>query len=137
MPAYQDMLDAGMMVGPRLRSTAPAIFSMNRFETIDDVRAVIGRYRDHYRLRNIKQYRSGSRRVRQWVAEAARETGMHPTVEGALSMRLDLQQMLDGFAGHEHALPADLHEDVLTLMKEMRTSYTTTLQITNGGVPAQ
>ena len=68
---------------------------------------------------------------------AARELGMHPTVEGALSMKLDLMQIIDGFAGHEHALPASLHHDVITLMKEMRTSYTTTLQITNGGFPAQ
>lgn len=137
MLAYQDLIDAGLVVGPRLRSTAPAIFSMNRFETPEDVKAVLSRYRDHYRLRNIKQYRTGSRRVRQWIAQAARELGMHPTAEGALSMKLDLMQILDGFAGHEHALPADLHEDVLTLLREMRTSYTATLGITNGGAPAQ
>lgn len=137
MLAYQDLIDAGLVVGPRLRSTAPAIFSMNRFGSLEDVKAVLSRYRDHYRLRNIKQYRTGSRRVRQWIAQAAREMGMHPTVEGALSMKLDLMQILDGFAGHEHALPADLHEDVLTLLREMRTSYTATLGITNGGAPAQ
>jgi hypothetical protein len=96
------------------------------------------RYRDDYRLRNIKEYRSGNRRVREWVAEACREFGMQPTTEGALAMKLDLSQIIDGFAGNEHALVASpLQADVLGLLTAMRTSYTTTLQITNGGPPGE
>src|SRR5690606_34891718 len=80
----------------------------------------------------------GSRKVRQWVAEAAARLGMQPTTEGALSMKLDLTQMLDGFAGNEHALvAAPLQKDVLALLRFTRTSYTTTLEITNGGPPGQ
>jgi len=138
MIAYQDLLDAGLMVGPRIRQTGVALFSMQRFASLDDAMAVIGRYRDDYRLRNIKQYRTGSRKVRQWVAEAAARLGMQPTTEGALSMKLDLTQMLDGFAGNEHALvAAPLQTDVLALLRFTRTSYTTTLEITNGGPPGQ
>lgn len=138
MLAYQDMLDAGLMVGPRLRSTGPALFSMNRFASPGDVRAVLGRYRDDYRLGNIKEYRAGSRRSRQWIVDAARDMGLHQTTEGALSMKLDLSQIIDGYAGNEHALvAAPLQKDVLTLMVETRASYTATLQITNGGPPAQ
>ena len=138
MLAYQDLLDAGMMVGPRLRSTGPAIFTMNRFGSPEDVRAVLHRYRDDYRLGNIKEYRAGSRRARQWIVDAAREMGLHQTTEGALSMKLDLSQIIDGYAGNEHALvAAPLRKDVLMLMAQTRASYTTTLQITNGGPPAQ
>ncbi len=136
MLAYQDLLDTGAMLGPRLRSTGPAIFSMNRFTSLDQVRAVMRRYRDAYGLRNIKEYRTGSRRVRQWVAIAAREFGMLPTTEGAISMKLDLTQILDGFAGNEHALAAvPLGRDVVGLLAAMRTSYTTTLMVTNSGPP--
>jgi hypothetical protein len=111
---------------------------MQRFQSLDDVRAVMRRYRDDYRLRNIKEYRTGSRRVREWVAEACREFGMQPTTEGALSMKLDLSQIIDGLAGHEHALVASpLQADVLGLLTSMHTSYTTTLQITNGGFPGE
>ena len=39
MLAYQDLLDAGLMLGPRLRSTGPALFSINRFQSLDEVRA--------------------------------------------------------------------------------------------------
>lgn len=136
MLVYQDLIDAGLMLGPRLRSTGPAIFSMNRFATLDEVRVVLRRYRDAYRLGNIKEYRTGNRRVRQWVAIAARELGLLPTTEGALSMKLDLTQVLDGFAGHEHSLPVvPLGRDVTQLLVDMRTSYTTTLVITNSGAP--
>ena len=134
MLAYQDMLDAGLMLGPRLRSTGQALFSMNRFGSLDEVRAVLRRYRDAYGLRNLKEYRTGNRRVREWFAIAARELGLQPTTEGALAMKLDLSQILDGYAGNEHALPASpLGPDVVALLTAMRTSYATTLMITNSG----
>jgi hypothetical protein len=99
---------------------------------------VLRRYRDDYGLRNIKEYRTGNRRVRQWVAEGARQMGLQPTTEGALSMKLDLTQIMDGYAGNEHALVASpLQDDVLRLLTFARTSYTTTLEITNGGPPGQ
>ncbi|MEO7240761.1 MAG: amidohydrolase family protein, partial [Sphingomicrobium sp.] len=136
--AYQDAIDAGLMIGSRMPSTGPAIFSFNRFTSLDEVRAVMRRYRDHYRTRNLKQYRSGNRRVRQWIAIAARELGMLPTTEGALALKLDMSQIIDGFPGHEHALPAPpLGEDFVTLIARARTSYTTTLQIGNGGYQGQ
>ena len=133
MLAYQDLLDTGAMIGPRLRSTGPAIFSFNRFASLDEVRAVMRRYRDDWGLHNIKQYRTGNRRVRQWMAMGARELGLQPTTEGALSLKLDLTQMLDGFAGNEHALAAPLGDDVIGLMTAMRTSYATTMMITHRG----
>lgn len=138
MLAYQDLLDAGLMTGPRLRQTGIALFSMQRFASFADVLAVLGRYRDDYGLRNIKEYRTGNRRVRQWIAQAARQLGLQPTTEGALAMKLDLSQVIDGFAGHEHALVASpLQDDVLTLLHYARTSYTGTLEIANGGPPAE
>ena len=138
MLAYQDAIEAGLMVGSRIPSTGPAIFSFNEFGSYDEVRAVLRRYREHYRLRNIKMYRSGNRRVRQWIARGVRELGLQPTTEGALAMKLDLTQILDGYAGNEHSLPAEpLRDDVLTLMAQTGVGYTTTLMIGNGGPEGQ
>ena len=132
MLAYQNLLDTGAMVGPRLRSTGPAIFSYNRFKSLDEVRAVLRRYRDDYGLNNIKEYRTGNRRVREWMAMGLHELGLQPTTEGALSMKLDLSQMIDGFAGNEHTLAAGLiGGDVIGLMTQMRTSYATTMMTTH------
>ena len=138
MLAYEDLIDAGLMLGSRIPSAGPAIFSFNEFRSKDEVRKVLTRYRDHYRTHNIKMYRTGNRRVRQWVAEAARELGLLPTTEGALSLKLDLTQIMDGFAGHEHALPAaPLYADVIRLVVESGVSYTATLLEANGGPGAQ
>lgn len=135
--AYQDLLDSGAMLGPRLRSTGVALFSFHRLRSLDQTRAVLSRYSRFYRLGNLKEYRTGNRRVRQWVSQAAREQGLVATTEGALSFKLDLTQIIDGFAGNEHSLPAaPLGDDVVQLMKAMRASYTLTLSITHGGPPA-
>lgn len=137
MLAYQDLVEAGEVTGARLFSTGPAVFDYNDFRTKDQVRAVLTRYRDDYRLRNLKQYRVGNRRVRQWFAQVSQELGMVPTTEGALSFKLGLTHILDGFSGNEHALPPPvLHKDVTRLFAESGTSSTLTLMITHGGRPA-
>ncbi len=137
MLAYQDLLDAGLCIGPRLYSTGPAVFSFNEFASPTQAEDVVRRYAEHYRLSNLKEYRSGSRRVREWIAAAAGEFGLVATTEGALDLKLDLTQVLDGYAGNEHALAAvPLFRDVIELMARSRTSYTPTLTISHGGPPA-
>jgi Tol biopolymer transport system component/imidazolonepropionase-like amidohydrolase len=134
MLAYQDMIDAGLMVGQRTFSTGPAVFSFNEFRSLDHARDVLTRYRDHYRLTNLKQYRAGNRRQRQWVAMAAGELGLMPTTEGASNLKLSLTQVLDGFAGVEHALPpAGLGDDVVELLVRARVGYTPTLTLSDWG----
>jgi Tol biopolymer transport system component len=136
--AYQDLIDAGLMLGPRLRSTGPALFSKERFTSLDQVRAVLRRYREAWGLRNIKQYRGESRQVRQWIAIAARELGLQPTTEGSLNPKLVLSQTIDGYAGNEHSLPiSPLGEDVLGLYRQMRTSYVATLLVNTSGPAAR
>jgi Amidohydrolase family/WD40-like Beta Propeller Repeat len=138
MLAYQDAIDTGLMTGSRIASTGPAIFSFNEFRSYEEVRAVLSRYRNDYRLGNIKMYRSGNRRVRQWIAMAAGELHLQPTTEGALSMKLDMSQVIDGYAGNEHALTAvPLYADMITLMSKSGVGWTLTLQITNGGPEGQ
>lgn len=137
MLAYQDLLEAGRMKGSRLFTTGPAIFDFNDFRSKAQVAAVLTRYRNHYRLRNLKQYRVGNRRVRQWFAEVAYELGMTPTTEGALAYKLGLSQIIDGYSGNEHALPPPvLHHDMIKLFADSGTSSTLTLMITHGGLPA-
>jgi imidazolonepropionase-like amidohydrolase len=134
---YEGLVDIGKVLGPRLRSTGVAIMSKERFSSLEDVREVLDRYSSGYGIHNLKQYRAGDREVRQWIAKVSNEQELLPTTEGALSLKLDLTQILDGYAGNEHALPAwPLGDDVIALMVAMRTSYVTTLSTTNGGSPA-
>ncbi|WP_160299223.1 amidohydrolase family protein [Sphingomonas sp. SRS2] len=134
MLAYQDLLDAGLITGSRIRSTGPALFSFNEFTDKAQVDSVLDRYRDHYRLSNIKLYRTGSRRVRQWIAQSASEHGLMVATEGAGSDKLDLTQIQDGFSTSEHALPATpLYSDLVRFIARSGVGYNTTLMVNGGG----
>jgi hypothetical protein len=134
MFVYEDMIDAGLMIGPRAYSTGPGMFSNNRLATSQDALDLLGRYRDFYETRNLKSYVIGNRRQRQLVIEAAQQLGMMPTTEGALDFKLGLTHALDGFAGHEHALPSvPLYDDVVQLFARSGIGYTPTTLVTYGG----
>jgi len=134
---YADLIDAGQVVGPRLFTTGTAMFSYNRLQSLDDARDLLERYRVDYRTRNVKQYRIGPRRDREWIAMAAQEQGVMPTCEGAVDMKLGLTQVLDGFSGNEHAFGTfPLYRDVVELMAQAGTHTVQTLLISHGGPPA-
>ena len=136
--AYRDLIDAGRMIGPHLLTTGPGIFNDNRFKSSKHARSVLSRYKDHYRVRNLKSYIAGNRRQRQWIVQAAKELGLMPTTEGALDMKLDMTHIIDGFSGNEHNFPiVDLHRDVVELTARSGIAYTPTLLVTYGGPAAE
>lgn len=136
--AYEDLVDAGLMLGPRALSTGPGIFNNNEFKSRDHARAVLARYKSHYRVRNLKSYIAGSRRQRQWILQAARDLRLMPTAEGALDMKLDLTHVIDGYVGNEHNFPlTTLHDDVVRLVAESTIGYNPTLLVAFGGPAAE
>jgi Tol biopolymer transport system component len=135
--SYQDLIDAGVTTGLRTYSTGTAIFSFNDFQSEQEAVDVLTRYRAHYRTENLKHYRTGNRRVRQWMATAAEKVGLQMTAEGALDMKLDLSQVIDGMS-NEHALTAyPLGRDVIELFARTRASYTMTMQLSTSSPPGQ
>lgn len=137
MFAYQDLVDAGLVTGARVPSTGMAMYSFNRLASLDEARALLRRYRDHYRTRNVKQYLIGNRAQRQWLAMAADELDMMPTTEGSLSLKLAVGMVQDGFAAIEHALPAALYGDMIELMARSGTANNGVLQGRHGGPGAE
>ncbi len=134
----QDRVDAGLMIGPRAFSTGPGIFSNNNFSSKSHALAVLQRYRDLYRVNNIKAYVSGSRQQRQWLIEAARELNLMPTTEGYLDMKVDLTHVMDGFSGLEHNFPLPtLYDDVIQLTAASQIAYTPALLVNYGGPAAE
>ena len=132
--AYEDMIDAGFMIGPRALSTGPGIFVNNEFRSARHAEAVLRRYRENYRVHNVKAYISGNRKQRQWLAQAAKKLKLMPTAEGALDMKLDMTHAIDGFSGNEHNFPVvDLYGDTVQLVARSGMSYTPTLLVSYGG----
>jgi Tol biopolymer transport system component/imidazolonepropionase-like amidohydrolase len=131
--AYTDLVETGEIIGPRIYSTGPGVFSLSGLDDKDAARNFIRRYREAYRTSTIKQYMSGDRMVRQWVAMACKEFEITPTTEGALDMKLDLTQMADGFSGNEHALPIHpIYKDVAEYVARTKTFYTPTILVAYG-----
>ena len=131
--AYADMVDAGMIPGPRIYTTGPGVFSSSGIEDRESALRYIKRYRDAYHTNTLKQYVAGDRIVRQWIIEACKEYGITATIEGALDLKLDLTQMADGYSGQEHALPImPLYKDVIEFVARTRTFYTPTILVAYG-----
>jgi Tol biopolymer transport system component len=132
--AYQDLIDAGDVLGPRAFSTGPGIFSSNDFQSYEETLAVVTRYKKYYRTNTVKSYTVGNRKQREWVVQACKENGLMPTTEGALDLKLDLTHAIDGFSGNEHALPiVPLYADVVNTFVKSRITYTPTLLVAYGG----
>ena len=131
---YRDMVNAGKVLGTRPLSTGPGIFNNNEFKSEKHAKEILQRYKNHYGVRNLKAYISGSREQRHWLVKAARELKLMPTTEGALDLKLDLTHAIDGFTGNEHNLPViGLYDDVAILMGRTRIAYTPTLLVSYGG----
>ncbi len=132
--AYEDLIDMGEMLGPRAFNTGPGIFSSTDFQSLDDARNVVARYKKYYRTNTVKSYMVGNRKQREWMVMACKENGIMPTTEGGLDLKLDLTHALDGFSGNEHALPiVPLYKDVVEIFARSGISYTPTLLVAYGG----
>jgi Tol biopolymer transport system component/imidazolonepropionase-like amidohydrolase len=131
--AYADLVEAGMIIGPRIYTTGPGVFSTSGLDDKDAARNYIKRYREAYQTDTLKEYIAGDRIVRQWVAESCREFKITPTTEGALDMKLDLTQMIDGFSGNEHSLPIQpIYKDIAEFVAQTKTYYTPTILVAYG-----
>ena len=75
--AYADMVDVGMVPGPRIYATGPGVFSSSGIEDRDAAFKYIKRYKEAYHTNTLKQYVAGDRLVRQWIIEACKEYRHH------------------------------------------------------------
>ena len=132
--SYGDAVDVGQILGPRIYTTGPGIFSWDNVSSADDAKEVMKRYSEYYLTETIKQYMAGDRRQRQWIVMAAKDQHITPTLEGGLDFKKNLTEAMDGYAGIEHTLPiAPLYKDVVQLLVTSGTTWTPTLLVQYGG----
>jgi len=132
--SYSDLVATGDILGPRIYSTGPGVFSRENIRSLDDARDVLRRYAEYYDTHTIKEYETGQRNVRQWIIMAARELGLMPTTEGSLDLKMNITELLDGYPGHEHTYPIyPLFEDVVQLVAKSGVTYTPNLMVVYGG----
>jgi Tol biopolymer transport system component len=131
---YQDRVEAGQMLGPRVYSTGPGVFSNERIGDLEGARYVLKRYSDYYDTKTFKMYEAGPRRTRQFLIMAARDLKLMPTTEGALEYKKNMTMAMDGYSGIEHTIPIlPMYEDVVHLFRTSGTTNTPTLLVSYGG----
>jgi imidazolonepropionase-like amidohydrolase/WD40 repeat protein len=132
--SYEDEVRSGNVLGPRIYSTGPGVFSYTGVRDLESARRILRRYSDYYDTKTIKEYETGNREVRQWVIEAANELHLMPTTEGGLDYPMNITEAFDGYSGHEHTIPTyPLQNDVIKLLVESGITYTPTLIVSYGG----
>jgi Tol biopolymer transport system component/imidazolonepropionase-like amidohydrolase len=132
---YADMVDAGMMHGPRVYSTGPGIgYWGYNIKSLNHAKDVLKQYSKYYNTKSIKMYVVGNRQQRQWIIMAAKELKLMPTTEGSLDFKMNMTQMLDGYPGHEHSFPIyPIYNDVIQSTAESKMAVTPTLLVSYGG----
>jgi hypothetical protein len=135
---YGDRLRAGDLLGPRFLGTGQGIFGGEQINTLQRSREVMRRYAEFYETQTIKQYLAGNRRTRQLVAMATYENRITPTTEGAGDFKMSITEMLDGYAGHEHAYEIwPVYRDFALLSAASEITYTPTMLVAYGGPPGK
>jgi Tol biopolymer transport system component len=132
---YGDMVDAGTMIGPRIYSTGPGVgYWYYNVKDSAQAESILKQYSKYYHTKYIKMYLTGNRKQREWIIMAARNQELMPTTEGGLDFKLDMSNMLDGYPGHEHALPIyPLYNDAFTSIAKSKMMVTPTLLVSYGG----
>jgi predicted nucleic acid-binding Zn-ribbon protein len=131
---YSDMVETGEIIGPRVYSTGPGIFSGNNFKSLEHTRNVLKQYSEYYNTKTIKMYLAGNRKHRQWIIQAAKEQELMPTTEGGLDFKLNMTELIDGYPGQEHSFPIHpLYKDVIKTVADSKMAYTPTLLVSYGG----
>jgi Tol biopolymer transport system component len=132
---YSDLVESGQMVGPRVYSTGPGVgFWSYNVKDSAQAESILQQYSTYYHTNYIKMYLTGNRQQRQWILNAARNQGLHPTTEGGLNFKLNMTNLIDGYPGHEHSLPIyPLYKDVTGAIAKAQMAVTPTLLVSYGG----
>ena len=132
--SYSDMVRTGAVLGPRVYSTGPGVFWNDNIDTKEEAEDVLRRYSDYFDTKTIKMYVSAARKGRQHIIMAARKLELMPTTEGALNIRQNLTETIDGYPGLEHSIPIfPVYDDYVRLFAETGRTYSPTLLVSYGG----
>ncbi|MCP4808996.1 MAG: amidohydrolase family protein [Proteobacteria bacterium] len=140
--ATAERIEAGVEKGPRTYSTGYILYGAwakyrTRVEDEDEARMHLQRKAATGAV-SVKSYQQSARDQRQWVMQAAREEGLNVYPEGGGDLFYNLNMVIDGHTGIEHALPqAPLYDDVIGLYAATGAGYTPTLLVAYGGTSGE
>ncbi len=132
-----EMIEAGMILGPRIFSTGDPLYNgdgsrQNELVSLEVTEANVNRLVSWGAV-SMKQYLQPRRDQRQWVAEAARKRGAMVTAEGD-SLEYNLGMIIDGQTGFEHPMSyAPLYNDAAKFFGMAKAVYSPTFIVGGAG----
>jgi imidazolonepropionase-like amidohydrolase/Tol biopolymer transport system component len=137
-----EMQRTGRVVGPRVFSTGTILYGAkgtfaSEVNSLDDALTHLKRMKAAG-ANTVKSYNQPRRDQRQQVLEAARQTGMMVVPEGGSLFQHNMNMIIDGHTGVEHAIPvAHAYDDVKQLWSQTQVGYTPTLNVAYGGLDGE
>ncbi|MCS3800124.1 amidohydrolase family protein [Niastella sp. OAS944] len=132
---YAELLQSGKMIGPRLYSVGrPARIGdgLIKLDNFEEARALVKK-RAALGGTVIKQYMLPTRKQKQWLLMACRESGLNMTNEGAFEPFPQIAMIKDGSTGIEHNPRwGDVYNDVIQLFANSGVFFTPTIQVSFG-----
>lgn len=134
-----ELIEAGMVVGPRTFSTGDFLNGFfgetartNVIASLEDADNEVARLASYGAI-SVKQYLQPTRQQRQWIVESARRRGLRAVPEGG-DLNFDLGLIMDGHSSIEHA-PSHLpfYSDVTRFFGMAGTVYSPTVQAIGNG----
>ena len=137
--AASELARAGDIVAPRIFSTGTILYGADApftavVENLDDARSHLRRLKAVGAF-SVKSYNQPRRNQRQQVLAAARELEMMVVPEGGSTLQHNLNMIVDGHTGIEHAIPvARGYGDIEQLWSGTEVGYTPTMGVGYGGL---
>ena len=137
-----ERIEAGVELGPRVYSTGYILYGAwskgrTNIDDLDEAAFHLDRKKSVGAV-SVKSYQQSARDQRQWVMEAARDAGLNVYPEGGGDLFYNLNMLVDGHTGIEHALPvAPVYEDVIGLYAASGAGYTPTILVAYGGTSGE
>ncbi len=139
---HSEMQRAGLVVGPRIYSTGTILYGAKAnisalVNSLDDALTHLKRMKAAGAI-SVKSYNQPRRDQRQQILEAARQTGMMVVPEGGSLFQHNMNMIIDGHTGIEHAIPVmNAYDDVKQLWSQTQVGYTPTLVVAYGGLDGE
>ena len=141
--AAAELQRAGKMLAPRIFSTGTILYGAHhpaytaKVESLDDALFHVRRLKDAGAI-SVKSYQQPRRDQRQMVIEAARQEGIMVVPEGGAKFEHNMNEIVDGHTGIEHAIPlATAYDDVKQFWSQTGTGYTPTFVVAYGGLSGE
>ena len=139
---HSEMQRAGKIVAPRIYSTGTILYGAKAnvsalVNGLDDALTHLKRMKAAGAT-TVKSYNQPRRDQRQQIVEAARQTSMMVVPEGGALFQHNMNMVIDGHTGIEHALPVEkVYDDVKQLWSKTQVGYTPTLVVGYGGLDGE